>query len=71
MHPPHTIPEIQRVADTPPQHTHTTTTHPHAHTHQEIQRFVEDTTGANKQDPFEGMSPEEIDAYVAKHGKPL
>jgi hypothetical protein len=30
---------------------------------------VEDATGANAADPFEGMSPEEINEYVAKTNK--
>jgi hypothetical protein len=33
---------------------------------QEIQRFVEEATGAK--DPFEGMSPEEINAQVMRQG---
>lgn len=26
--------------------------------------------GASEADPFEGLSPEEIDEYIAKHGDP-
>ena len=37
---------------------------------QEIQAYVEKVTGASKEDPFEGMTPEEINEYVAKHGMP-
>lgn len=29
---------------------------------------MEKTTGAKQADPFEGMSPEEINAYIAKNG---
>lgn len=28
------------------------------------------TGGASEGDPFEGLSPEEIDAYIEKHGLP-
>ena len=31
---------------------------------EEVQRFVEETTGASAKDPFEGMSPEEINEYI-------
>lgn len=38
---------------------------------QEIARYVTEATGgANSDDPFEGMSPEEINEYIAKHGAP-
>lgn len=39
-------------------------------TPQEVQEYVEKTTGANAADPFEGMDPAEIDAYVKQHGLP-
>lgn len=36
---------------------------------QEIQEYISQVTkGAKVDDPFEGMSPEEINEYVAKHG---
>lgn len=31
---------------------------------QEVQQYVEETTGASAKDPFEGMSPEEINEYM-------
>jgi len=34
---------------------------------QEVQKFVEEATGASASDPFEGMTPEEINAYVKEH----
>ena len=39
-------------------------------TPEEVQAFVEKTTGANATDPFEGMDPDEIDRYVKQHGMP-
>lgn len=53
-------------------------------TPRQIERYVQETTGASSDDPYEvrfialrsqhmfspqGMSPEEIDAYVSKHGE--
>lgn len=38
---------------------------------QEIASYVQEVTGgANASDPFEGMSPEEINEYIAKNGAP-
>ena len=38
---------------------------------QEIASYVQEVTGgANASDPFEGMSPEEINDYIAKNGAP-
>ena len=37
-------------------------------TPEEVQAYVEEKTGANAKDPFEGMDPTEIDAYVKQHG---
>ncbi|KFM25805.1 hypothetical protein F751_1419 [Auxenochlorella protothecoides] len=37
-----------------------------------IQEYVSKATaGASAADPFEGMSPEEINEYIAKHGNPV
>lgn len=35
---------------------------------QEIQDYVEEYTGADSRDPFEGMSPEEINEFVKANG---
>jgi hypothetical protein len=37
---------------------------------QEIEEFCKTASGgASEADPFEGLSPEEIDAYVEKQGR--
>lgn len=40
-------------------------------TQQEIEEFCKGASGgATEADPFEGLSPQEIDDYIAKHGLP-
>jgi hypothetical protein len=43
----------------------------HTSAPQEIEEFCKSVTGgASEGDPFEGLSPQEIDAYIEKHGLP-
>lgn len=38
---------------------------------QEIEEFCSQVTGgASMDDPFEGLTPQEIDEYIEKHGLP-
>ena len=34
---------------------------------EDIEKFVQTHTGGSTQDPFAGMTPDEIDAYVKEH----
>lgn len=36
---------------------------------QEVQKYVESATGASSTDPFEGMTPEEINEYMEEQAK--